>query len=97
MNLLRASSKEYEFRTTFFELLFNWKDIRDIRSLLLPGDRFYLQQCRYNDTLEEIRSTSKMEITLAANTYIHLLDHPACQNLIEWGRDQKIEIQIRTI
>ncbi len=97
MNFLRASGKEYEFRTTFFELLFNWKDIRDIRSLLQPGDHFYLQQCRYNDTLEEVRSTSRMEISLADNTYIHLMDHPACQNLIDWGKEQRIDIQIRTI
>jgi pyruvate formate lyase activating enzyme len=97
MNLLRAAGTEYEFRTTFFELLFNWKDIRDIRSLLVPGDRFYLQQCRYTDTLEEVLSTSRMELPLADNNYLHLLEHPACQNLIAWGKEQQIEIQIRTI
>ena len=97
MDIIRNSGKPFEFRTTFFELIFNWKDIRDIQSLLKPGDKFFLQQCKYNDTLEEVRRSDLMEIRLAENTYIHLVEHPACQGLIDWGKARQIEIDIRSL
>lgn len=97
MHKIRHSGKLFEFRTTFFELLFNWNDVRDIQDLLKPGDIYYLQQCKYNDTLEEMRTNDNMEISLADNTYIHLIDHPACRNLIEWGHKRQIQISIRSL
>lgn len=97
MNLIRCSGVPYEFRTTLFEALFNWRDISEIRTILKTGDTFYLQQCRYTDTLEEIRKTELMEISLSDSTYIHLFDHPACRNLIDWGKKHQIEIAIRSV
>ncbi len=97
MDYIRQSKVPFEFRTTLFEALFNWKDINDMRSILKPGDKFYLQQCRYNDTLEEIRKTELMQISLSDSTYIHLFDHPTCRNLIEWGKNNNIKIKIRSV
>ncbi|MDZ4121899.1 MAG: anaerobic ribonucleoside-triphosphate reductase activating protein, partial [Candidatus Cloacimonadaceae bacterium] len=93
----RNSSKPYEFRTTVFEALFNWRDLAEIRDILKPGDKFYLQQCRYNDTLEEIRKTQLMHISLSDSSYIHLLDHPICRSLIEWGKMHHVDIAVRSV
>jgi len=97
MELIRNSGVEYEFRTTLFEALFNWNDISAIRSILKPKDKFYLQQCRYADTLEEVLNTDQMRIKLSENTYLLLREHPACQNLIEWGKCNDIQIAVRSI
>ncbi len=97
MGLIRESGKGYEFRTTFFNVLFNWKDITQIRELLKPGDKFYLQQCRYNDTLEDLANNDGGYIKLSRDTIIHLINHPACQNLVEWGSKNAIEIFVRSI
>ncbi len=96
MDFIRNSGKPYEFRTTLFDALFNWRDINEIRQILKPGDKYYLQQCRYNDTLEEVRRTELMSISLSDSTYIHLIDHPVCRNLIDWGKDNSIDIAIRS-
>ena len=97
MDLIRESGKRYEFRTTFFNVLFNWKDINEIRELLKPGDKFYLQQCRYNYTLDNLSNGDAGDITLSNDTIVHLVNHPACQNLVEWGSKNYIEINIRSI
>lgn len=54
MNYIRKSNKEYEFRTTYFNQILNWNDILEIQPLLKPGERYYLQQCNYEDTLDNI-------------------------------------------
>ncbi len=97
MDLLRSSGMEFEFRTTFFEALFNWNDLEKIRELLKPGDRFFLQQCRYTDTLEDLRGSGNMSIELADSSYLHLMDHPSCRSLIQWGGDHNVNINIRSL
>lgn len=96
MNILRQSGKEYEFRTTFFDLLLNWDDIVKIRHLLLPGDRFYLQQCRYDQTLDRIQEP-KHTLPGAEESFFHLTQHPACQNLLDWGGKNRVNVGIRSL
>lgn len=95
MDLLRDSGREYEFRTTFFENLFHWEDIEAIRELLCPGDKFYLQECRYDNTLEDVRRTAPANGEDAI--YPHLRDDPACQSLIRWGGEHQVAIHIRSL
>ncbi len=90
MDILRQSGREYEFRTTFFERLFDWRDISRIQELLKPGDRFYLQECRYDDTLEDLSSH-------AASVHKHLQDSSACKSLLRWGDRHQVNIQIRSL
>ncbi|HNU54398.1 MAG TPA: anaerobic ribonucleoside-triphosphate reductase activating protein [Candidatus Syntrophosphaera sp.] len=90
MDILRGSGMEYEFRTTFFERLFDWKDIARVQELLRPGDRFYLQECRYEGTLEDLSSS-------AADVRKHLQDNPACKTLIRWGDKHQVNIRIRSL
>lgn len=97
MEVLRSSRKEFEFRTTFFDALFNWSDLDDIRSLLKPGDRFYLQQCRYDNTLEEVRDSGLAKLSIDGSAYFHLLEHPACQSLLEWGGKNRVSVGIRSL
>lgn len=90
MDILRASGRDYEFRTTFFERLFDWRDIARVQELLKPGDRFYLQECRYEDTLENLSSA-------ATNVHKHLQDNPACKTLLRWGDKHHVNIRIRSL
>lgn len=90
MDILRDSGREFEFRTTFFERLFDWQDIARIQELLRPGDRFYLQECRYEDTLEDLSSA-------ATTVHKHLQDNPACKSLIRWGDKHQVNVRIRSL
>ncbi|NLN85217.1 MAG: anaerobic ribonucleoside-triphosphate reductase activating protein [Candidatus Cloacimonetes bacterium] len=89
MDILRESGKPYEFRTTFFERIFDWEDMERIRKLLRPGDSFYLQECHYDETLEDFPDATK-------EAKAQLLDNPACQSLIRWGDEHQINIGIRS-
>jgi len=93
MDILRGSGAGYEFRTTFFEALFNWDDLLKIREMLKPGDRYYLQQCRYSDTLEELRDPKDT----GSEALFPLIDHPTCQSLISWGGEHNISINVRSL
>lgn len=97
MDILRSSGVEYEFRTTFFEALFNWDDLLLIREVLKPGDRYYLQQCRYTDTLEDLRNPTEFSMPLQDNQAVSLMEHPTCQSLIQWGGAHNIMINVRSL
>jgi len=97
MDILRNSGKEYEFRTTFFDALFNWSDLEQIRALLKPGDQFYLQQCRYDNTLEGVQTAGQAKYSTDVSEYFHLLEHPACQRLLDWGGRNRISVGIRSL
>ncbi len=85
METIRASGVPFEFRTTLFEELLTWNDVLAIRSILKPGDSLKLQQCRYDNTLEDLgRSISSDPIS-----------NPECQSLIQWGEAHRVEIGIR--
>ncbi|MDI9528837.1 MAG: anaerobic ribonucleoside-triphosphate reductase activating protein [Candidatus Cloacimonadota bacterium] len=96
MRLLRESGKGYEFRTTFFDLLFTWDDIADIRALLKPGDKFCLQECRYKVTLDNLQP-GKEKTGLSEAAYRSLMDHPQSQSLIHWGDENHIDVMIRSL
>lgn len=97
MELLRQSEVEYEFRTTFFEALLNWHDLSLIQELLRPGDRFYLQECRYGNTLDNLPPGIKAPISLSEHGFHHLIDHPECKNLIKWGSQHQVSVHIRSL
>lgn len=96
MDIIRNSGTHFEFRTTFFEALFNWNDLSQIKELLCPGDTFYLQQCRYTDTLEPVQPSVTANISLSDYHYLHLIDHPSCKNLQEWGETHNVQVNIRS-
>lgn len=87
MKLVRESGKRYEFRTTVFSELLNWQDIQKIQDLLEPGDRYYLQECRYTNTLDDLR--------LGKTERVDFLRSPDCQSLIDWGKAHRVEIAVR--
>lgn len=96
MELLRGSGKEFEFRTTLFERLFNLRDLSLIQEMLKPGDRYYLQQCRYESTLEELSQSDRIQVQLGEETHLSLLEHPACKHLLRWGDLHNVNISIRS-
>jgi pyruvate formate lyase activating enzyme len=97
MQILRDSGQGYEFRTTFFERLFSWNDIASIQELLRSGDKFYLQECRYTDTLEDLSNAGALSGALEASGFTHLQDNPACKTLIRWGERHQVIIRIRSL
>lgn len=54
MEHIRNSGKDWEFRTTYFQPVLSWDDILQIQFLLKSGDKYYIQQCTYENTLEPI-------------------------------------------
>ncbi|MDP2172808.1 MAG: anaerobic ribonucleoside-triphosphate reductase activating protein [Candidatus Cloacimonadaceae bacterium] len=97
MDLLRGCGKDFEFRTTLFERLFNLHDLSMIQQMLKPGDRYYLQQCRYESNLEELSPEDKFQVQLGEETYLNLLEHPACKHLMRWGDLHNVNINIRSL
>jgi pyruvate formate lyase activating enzyme len=93
MDILRGSGKGYEFRTTFFDRIFDWDDIARLQELLLPGDRFYLQECNYTGTLEDLVPPPKPD----KRQHRHLSDDPACKSLLRWGDRHQVNIHIRSL
>ena len=91
MNLIRQSGVDYEFRTTFFDLLLSTDDLASMQDLLKPGDRFIIQQCHYSKTLEGIRK----EDTLTGS--FPFGENPACQSLINWGSEHSVKISLRCL
>jgi pyruvate formate lyase activating enzyme len=67
MDLIRNSGQEWEFRTTYFNQVLNWNDILEIQPLLKPGDHYYLQQCNYEDTLEQIQNPHQTNMDMIFN------------------------------
>lgn len=67
MELIRNSQKDWEFRTTYYNLVLNWNDILDIQPLLKPGDKYYLQQCNYENTLVPIENPHQTNMQLVFN------------------------------
>jgi len=91
MNLIRRAGVDYEFRTTFFDLLLSTDDLASMQNLLKPGDRFIIQQCHYSNTLEKIR---KEDILTGS---FPLSENPACLSLINWGSEHSVKISLRCL
>jgi len=98
MDLIRNSGKEYEFRTTYFNQILNWNDILEIQPLLRPGDRYYLQQCNYEDTLEPIKNPHQTNLELLFNNEVTKTNKDQTHHysiLKETSRLQQIIIKMR--
>lgn len=91
MDLLRGCGKPFEFRTTWFDRLFSWADIARIQELLKPGDKFILQECRYEHTLEDLKGAP------AETSRPPLLSSPACRDLVSWGDRHRVNVRIRSL
>ncbi|NLM90722.1 MAG: anaerobic ribonucleoside-triphosphate reductase activating protein, partial [Candidatus Cloacimonetes bacterium] len=91
MELIRRSGVDYEFRTTYFDLLLSTDDLASMQDLLKPGDKFIIQQCHYNKTLDEI----KRENIVTGSFSFH--ENPACLSLIHWGTEHSIKISLRSL
>jgi len=88
MELIRRSGAHYEFRTTFFDALLSVSDIIDMQTLLKPGDKFIVQECRYGDNLEKMDKP---------DSNAPFVDSPICQSLIGWGKQHSVSVSIRSL
>jgi pyruvate formate lyase activating enzyme len=98
MDLIRNSGAEWEFRTTYFNQLLNWNDILEIQPLLKPGDRYYLQQCNYENTLEPIQNPhqTNLELLFSKDDKNRIRDNSHHYRLLnESGKLQQIIIRMR--
>ena len=91
MDTIRKSGKQYEFRTTFFDSLLSWEDVQSIQAMLKPGDHFYLQQCRYEKTLDGLNSPDYQ-----GKQHFHLAELPQCQHLLSWADENDVKVELRT-
>ena len=90
MELIRRSGVDYEFRTTYFDLLLSTDDLASMQDLLKPGDKFIIQQCHYGKTLDEIKREDIVTGSFSFN------ENPACLSLIHWGTEHSIKISLRS-
>jgi len=98
MELVRNSGKEWEFRTTYFNQILNWNDILEIQTLLRNGDKYFLQQCNYEDTLEPVRNPhqTNMEFMFNGSAAKSNKAHSTHYSILkETGKLQQIIIKMR--
>lgn len=93
MEIIRESSKSYEFRTTFFDKLLHLEDLERIQKLLRPGDKFYLQECQYSKTLDNLSSAAEID----SPSFLNWQNQPFLQSLIQWGNKNQVKIEIRKL
>ncbi|MDD3536357.1 MAG: anaerobic ribonucleoside-triphosphate reductase activating protein [Candidatus Cloacimonetes bacterium] len=55
MELIRLSGIEYEFRSTYVPELLSWNALYEIQNMLQAQDRYFLQECNYSVTLENLK------------------------------------------
>jgi len=94
MRQIRGSGKIFEFRTTIFDRVLTWNDLDRIKDILEPGDLYYLQQCRYSNTLADL---DQSEIRAGKAPIPHLEDDPAGQDIIAWGDAHRINVRLRSL
>jgi len=92
MEIIRRAGVPYEFRTTFFDLLMSGKDLVAMQSLLKPGDRYIVQECRYGNNLEELKKPLETGLGLPS-----LANSEACKSLIGWGKQHSVAISVRSL
>ena len=93
MEIIRESSKSYEFRTTFFDKLLHLEDLEKIQNLLRPGDKFYLQECQYSKTLDNLSSSAEID----SPSFLNWQNQSFLQSLIQWGNKNQVKIEIRKL
>ncbi|HOH46341.1 MAG TPA: anaerobic ribonucleoside-triphosphate reductase activating protein [Candidatus Cloacimonadota bacterium] len=89
MDLIRSSSIPYEFRTTLFDKVLLSEDVERLKLMLKSGDVYYLQECRYQDTLEEFDNDSTHNPAIDLKVKLN--------ELLNWGSKNRIHISLRTI
>lgn len=88
MEIIRRAGVNYEFRTTFFDALLSVNDIIEMQTLLKPGDKFIVQECRYGQNLERLeKPEGKMPLE----------ESPICQTLIGWGKQHSVSVSVRSL
>lgn len=89
IDCIRESMIDFEFRTTVFDKLLTLEDVEQIKLLLKPGDKYYLQECRYRDNLVDFSTEPQTEPAFTLrNKY---------SDLLKWGSEHSIRISLRTI
>lgn len=63
MEILRSSEIQYEFRTTVYPNLFEMEDYFEIAKDLLPKEKYFLQNIRYEKTLGDIEKPEKIHFS----------------------------------
>lgn len=91
MEIVRKAGVTYEFRNTYFDALLSSNDLAAMQSLLKPGDKFIVQECRYGSNLEEM-AKPQQQSPLAPFS-----DSDVCRDLIGWGRENHIQISVRSL
>lgn len=91
MDIIRRAGVNYEFRSTYFDALLSVQDIIAMQTLLKPGDRYIMQECRYGNTLVELnKPRNDMQ-------HMALSEIPAAKAMIGWGEEHCIQISIRSL
>ncbi|MDD4309727.1 MAG: anaerobic ribonucleoside-triphosphate reductase activating protein [Candidatus Cloacimonetes bacterium] len=91
MELVRNSGAVYEFRNTFFDALLSTKDLAVMQTLLKPGDRFVVQECRYGGNLLNITSPQQND------NRISLAESSQYKSLFGWGIENYVEVSLRSL
>lgn len=87
MEIIRCSGIEYEFRSTFAPELLSWKNLTEMQNLLQPGDRYYLQECQYSTTLEDLQEHEFRDFKLS--------DQPEYHELVSLAHEHRVAISLR--
>ncbi|MDY0151687.1 MAG: anaerobic ribonucleoside-triphosphate reductase activating protein [Candidatus Cloacimonas sp.] len=91
MEIIRRSGVFYEFRNTFFDALLSARDLADMQELLRPGDKFFVQECRYGATLEAIDKPQNQQ------TPDSFSESAVCRELIGWGKSHHVNVSVRSL
>jgi len=98
MQLIRSSQKNWEFRTTYYNEVMNWNDILEIQTLLQPGDKYYIQQCVYDNTLVPHPDINHSRLDMLLHKNLSPAPTPAqtqIQTLKDNSRLQQIIVKMR--
>lgn len=87
MELIRLSGIEYEFRTTFAPELLSWRNLAEMQALLQPGDRYYLQECHFSTTLDDLKPHEFGDFKIT--------DHEEYQALLSLAHEHRVAIALR--
>lgn len=87
LEMIRQSGVAYEFRTTFAPEMLSWANLAEIQPLLQAGDHYYLQACRYSNTLEDLQEHRFEDFQISA--------HSQYLQLLSWAAKHNIEISLR--
>lgn len=66
MSIIQDSGVDHEFRTTVFPAAHSLDDFREIASYLVPGEKYFLQDIRYQKTLASLEGEPSDAESIAA-------------------------------